>query len=200
MLILPISMMHLVKPELVKIFVMLGLLGTFLGLFQTLAGTKEALGASADIAQLKAGLVAPMTGLTRSFGCSAAGVAASATLGLALALTRRAEAACLLAFDQWAKKALAPFTPQAKMQSALVALVGQGTALPEAARALADAAAALVRVETTVREGQAAQGAGAQSRPSHLEAGQLLGRFETQIARPLATCASRACSFITLPA
>ena len=76
---------------LLGLLVMMGLLGTFMGLFETLAGAREALTASGDVTALREGLAAPMKGLSRAFGTSATGVACSALLGLGAVFLRRAE-------------------------------------------------------------------------------------------------------------
>src|SRR5690606_41384244 len=52
---------------LVGLLVMVGLLGTFVGLVEALSGTRDALGASGDIDALRAALEAPMVGLSRAF-------------------------------------------------------------------------------------------------------------------------------------
>ncbi len=76
-------------PYLIGLCVMLGLLGTFLGLFETLRGASSVLQSSADVEALRQGLAQPMAGLMRSFGTSAAGVTTSAMLGLASVFGRR---------------------------------------------------------------------------------------------------------------
>lgn len=78
-----------VTSYLVGLLVMLGLLGTFVGLVDTLRGAVQALEASTDLAAIRAGIAAPMRGLGLAFGTSVAGVASSAMLGLGSALSRR---------------------------------------------------------------------------------------------------------------
>jgi hypothetical protein len=75
-------------PYLVGLLVMLGLLGTFLGMVETLKGAVVALEGTADLQAIRAGLVAPINGLGFAFGTSVAGVAASAVLGLMLTMSR----------------------------------------------------------------------------------------------------------------
>src|SRR6202040_1346029 len=99
-------------PYLLGLLVMIGLLGTFLGLFETLRGAREALTSSGDVEALRASLAAPMQGLPRSFGTSAAGVSASAMLGLAAALARHAESRFGQALATYAADGLAPLTVQ----------------------------------------------------------------------------------------
>ncbi len=76
-------------PYLVGLLVLLGMLGTFLGMVVTLRGTGLALESSTDLAAIRASLAAPVKGLGFAFGTSIAGVATSAMLGLLAALCRR---------------------------------------------------------------------------------------------------------------
>ena len=80
-------------PYLVGLLVLLGMLGTFLGMVATLRGTGAALQSATDLQAIRASLAAPVMGLGFAFGTSVAGVAASAMLGLLLALCRRARMA-----------------------------------------------------------------------------------------------------------
>jgi len=76
-------------PYLVGLLVLLGMLGTFLGMVVTLRGTGAALESATDLAAIRASLAAPVKGLGFAFGTSIAGVATSAMLGLLAALCRR---------------------------------------------------------------------------------------------------------------
>ncbi|MET3443429.1 DNA anti-recombination protein RmuC [Variovorax paradoxus] len=76
-------------PYLAGLLVLLGMLGTFLGMVVTLNGTGIALESATDLQAIRASLSAPVKGLGLAFGTSVAGVAASAMLGLASALCRR---------------------------------------------------------------------------------------------------------------
>lgn len=76
-------------PYLAGLLVLLGMLGTFLGMVVTLNGTGVALESATDLQAIRASLSAPVKGLGLAFGTSVAGVAASAMLGLASALCRR---------------------------------------------------------------------------------------------------------------
>lgn len=125
-----------ITPYLVGLLVMLGLLGTLLGMFETLGGAGQALTESNNVDALRAGLSGPMRGLTRSFGCSAAGVSASAMLGLAAALVRRREARVFASIQRYANQALRDFSPARSQANALSQLAAQGSALPQAASAL----------------------------------------------------------------
>ncbi|HKP60245.1 MAG TPA: hypothetical protein VJV78_26150 [Polyangiales bacterium] len=125
-----------IAPFLSGLLVMLGLLGTLLGLFQTVHGAGEALTTSGDVDALRRSLRAPIDGLTRSFGCSAAGISASAMLGLALALVRRREARMLRAVQVYAAGPLRSLSQQARQTRALEQLVAQNNVLPAAVNAL----------------------------------------------------------------
>jgi len=76
-------------PYLAGLLVLLGMLGTFLGMVVTLNGTGLALQTATDLQAIRDSLAAPVKGLGLAFGTSVAGVAASAMLGLASALCRR---------------------------------------------------------------------------------------------------------------
>ena len=125
-----------VAPFLTGLLVMLGLLGTLLGLFETVRGAGAALTSAGDVDALRRSLSTPIEGLTRSFGCSAAGISASAMLGLAVALVRRRESRVLRAVQRYASGPLRALAPARRQARALEQLAGQGNALPEAASAL----------------------------------------------------------------
>ncbi|WP_457389795.1 hypothetical protein [Roseateles sp. P5_E1] len=80
-------------PALAGLLVLLGMLGTFIGLVITLSSTASALGQTADLAALRTALGAPVQGLGLAFSASVAGVTGSAMLGLMVALARRERAA-----------------------------------------------------------------------------------------------------------
>ncbi len=114
-------------PYLVGLLVLLGMLGTFVGMVATLRGTAAALQTSTDLATIRAALTAPVQGLGLAFGTSVAGVAASAMLGLVVALCRRARllatrqldgciATTLQAFSQAHQRALGLQALQALQQ------------------------------------------------------------------------------------
>jgi len=69
--------------------VLLGMLGTLLGMVATLRGTGMALESATDLQAIRDSLAAPVKGLGFAFGTSIAGVATSAMLGLLSALCRR---------------------------------------------------------------------------------------------------------------
>lgn len=84
---------------LVGLLVLLGMLGTFLGMVATLRGTGAALQSATDLQAIRASLAAPVMGLGFAFGTSVAGVAASAMLGLLAALSRRERQAVAQSVD-----------------------------------------------------------------------------------------------------
>ncbi|AST35312.2 DUF802 domain-containing protein (plasmid) [Ralstonia solanacearum] len=86
-------------PYLVGLLVLLGMLGTLLGMVMTLKGTGAALESAADLQAIRASLAAPIKGLGFSFGTSIAGVSTSAMLGLLSALCRRERLQAAQALD-----------------------------------------------------------------------------------------------------
>ncbi len=134
-------------PYLVGVLVMLGLLGTFLGLFGTLRGAHQALSASSDVEALRAGLAEPMRGLMRSFGTSAAGVSTSSLLGFAALFTRRAGARLASGLHRVVAGPLASLSPARRQLDALEELSAQSTAMPKAAGALLRAAQGIERLQ-----------------------------------------------------
>ncbi len=165
-------------PYLVGLMVMLGLLGTLLGLFETLHGAGQALTASADVSALRSGLKGPMLGLTRSFGCSAAGVSASAMLGLASVFVRRSEADAWSRAQSFATGPLRELSPMRRQLDAFQQLAQQGESLPRAAVSLEQASTHLgqlaERWETAHRATLEAQQKSAQ---------ELMERMRAELAR-----------------
>jgi hypothetical protein len=135
---------------LLGLLVMIGLLGTFMGLFESLRGAREALGTSGDVAALRAALAAPMTGLSRAFGTSAAGVSASAMLGLALVIVRRGESRAFAALSTYSAGPLASLTIARRTLAALETIAMQGASLPAASEAMTRGAAAIADVARDV--------------------------------------------------
>ena len=97
-------------PYLVGLLVILGMLGTFLGMVVTLKGAVLALESSTDLAAVRGALAAPIQGLGLAFGTSIAGVAASAMLGLMSALSRRERLQAGQALDTRLAGDLRPWT------------------------------------------------------------------------------------------
>ena len=133
-------------PYLVSLLVMLGLLGTFVGLVETLKGVVVALEGSSDLDAIRRALTAPMGGLELAFGTSVAGVAASAMLGLMSILSRRERMVTVRALDDKAAGVLRRFSLAYRQQETLEALRSQSRDLPEVADRLASLADSLERM------------------------------------------------------
>jgi len=132
------------SPYLVGLLVMLGLLGTFIGMVDTLQGAVAALEGSTELGAVRAGLAAPIQGLGLAFGTSVAGVAASAMLGLNSTLSRRERVLVTRQLDrQIAGGALREYSLSHNRQQTYRAIQEQSEALPQVVRALADVAAQL---------------------------------------------------------
>ncbi|MFN4119121.1 DUF802 domain-containing protein [Acidovorax sp.] len=123
-------------PYLVGLLVMLGMLGTFLGMVVTFKGAVFALEASSSLESIRAALAAPIKGLGLSFGTSVAGVAASAVLGLMLALCRRERLAALRVLETSIGTTLRPFSAAQRREQMFDALQAQAQAMPLVAERL----------------------------------------------------------------
>ena len=117
-------------PYLVGLLVMLGMLGTFLGMVVTLNGAAFSLEGSTDLQAIRAALAAPIKGLGLAFGTSVAGVAASAMLGLMSALSRRDRMLVAQRLDTHIATSLRGFSLSHQRQEAYKALQSQAQALP----------------------------------------------------------------------
>lgn len=117
-------------PYLVGLLVMLGMLGTFLGMVVTFNGAVFALEASSNLESTRAALAAPIKGLGLSFGTSVAGVAASAMLGLLSAMNRRERLEVVRLLDAQVPTLFRSFSSAHRREEMLVALQMQAQALP----------------------------------------------------------------------
>ena len=117
-------------PYLVGLLVLLGMLGTFLGMVVTLNGAVMALESTTDLQAIRASLAAPVKGLGLAFGTSVAGVAASAMLGLLSALCRRERLQAAQGLDSRIATDLRPFSLAHQRQQAYQALQVQAQTLP----------------------------------------------------------------------
>ena len=120
----------LVTPYLVGLLVMLGLLGTFVGMVDTLQGAVIALEGSTELAAIREGLAAPINGLGLAFGTSVAGVATSAMLGLMSTLCRRERVTATQSLDAKIHSDLKIFSLNYNRQETYKALQAQAQALP----------------------------------------------------------------------
>lgn len=139
-------------PYIVGLLIALGLLGTCLGLLDTVGGARDALLASGDVDALRNGLARPMQGLMRSFGTTAAGVASSVMLGLSLVFVRRLHGQFFADVHRFSAQYLAVLTPTRRQLTALAALAEQGRSLPAAATALSTSVDALQKLSSQMRD------------------------------------------------
>ena len=117
-------------PYLVGLLVMLGMLGTFLGMVVTLNGAVFALEGSSNIAGIRAAFSEPIKGLGLAFGTSVAGVASSAMLGLMSSLARKERMTVARALDEAIATTLRAFSMAHQRQETFKALQQQSQALP----------------------------------------------------------------------
>ena len=103
-------------PYLAGLLVLLGMLGTFLGMVVTLSGTSLAMERATDLQTMRDSLAAPVKGLGLAFGTSVAGVASSAMLGLMSALCRRQRQQAAQWLDTHIAATLHGFTPAHRQQ------------------------------------------------------------------------------------
>ena len=120
-------------PYLVGLLVMLGMLGTFLGMVVTLNGAVFALEKTTDLEAIRAALAVPIKGLGLAFGTSVAGVAASAMLGLMSAFSRRERIQAAHLLDTKIATVLRRFSLVHQRQESFKTLQLQSRALPEVA-------------------------------------------------------------------
>jgi hypothetical protein len=118
-------------PYLVGLLVMLGMLGTFLGMVVTLKGAVFALEKTSDLQAIRSALALPVSGLGLAFGTSVAGVAASAMLGLMSALSRRERLQAAQVLDTKIATVLRGFSLTHQRQETFKALQLQSQALPQ---------------------------------------------------------------------
>ncbi|EAW32130.1 probable transmembrane protein [marine gamma proteobacterium HTCC2143] len=133
-------------PYLVGLLVMLGLLGTFVGMVDTLRGAVFALEGSTELQAIREGLAAPINGLSLAFGTSVAGVAASAMLGLSSTLSRRDRMMATRLLDGKIGTVLRVFSLDYNRQQTYSAMQAQAQALPEVAQQLQTVAASIAQM------------------------------------------------------
>jgi hypothetical protein len=118
-------------PYLVGLLVLLGMLGTFLGMVVTLDGAVLALESTTDLPTIRAALSAPVKGLGLAFGTSVAGVAASAMLGLISAVCRRERLQTLQVLDTRIATNLHTFSLAHLRKETFKTLQSQSLVIPE---------------------------------------------------------------------
>ncbi len=126
----------MLTPYLLGLLVMLGLLGTFLGMIVTLDGAAAALNGSSELTAIRSALAAPIAGLSLAFGTSIAGVSASAMLGLAATLCRRDRVLASRQLDRVLRGERHQLSAQHQREQAYTALQQQSQAMPEVVTAL----------------------------------------------------------------
>ncbi|USE78542.1 DUF802 domain-containing protein [Cupriavidus gilardii] len=114
----------------VGLLVLLGMLGTFLGMVATLKGTGLALETATDLQAIRASLAAPVKGLGFAFGTSVAGVATSAMLGLLSALCRRERIDAAQALDAQIATTLRVHSRAHQREEAFRLMQSQAEAMP----------------------------------------------------------------------
>ncbi|WP_414013999.1 hypothetical protein [Limnohabitans sp.] len=119
------------SPYLIGLLVMLGMLGTFLGMVVTLNGAVFALEGSSSIAGVRAAFSEPIKGLGLAFGTSVAGVATSAMLGLMNSLARRERVLSSQQLDSLIHTHLHRFSLAHLRQETYKAFQQQAQALPQ---------------------------------------------------------------------
>ncbi|KQP18804.1 DUF802 domain-containing protein [Pseudorhodoferax sp. Leaf267] len=117
-------------PYLAGLLVLLGMLGTFVGMVVTLKGTGFALEGASDLAAIRASLAEPVKGLGVAFGTSLAGIATSAMLGLLSALCRRERQQAGQLLDSRAATTLRPFSQAHQREESFRLLQRQAEAMP----------------------------------------------------------------------
>ncbi|QGZ63436.1 DUF802 domain-containing protein [Paraburkholderia acidisoli] len=117
-------------PYLTGLLVLLGMLGTLLGMVVTLKGTGSALESATDLDAIRASLAAPLNGLRFAFGTSIAGVATSAMLGLLSALVRRERIEAAQQLDAKIATTLRVFSPAHQRDESFKLMQRQADAVP----------------------------------------------------------------------
>ncbi len=139
-------------PYLVGLLVMLGLLGTFIGMVDTLGGAVTALQGSTELHAIRQGLTAPINGLSLAFGTSVAGVAASAMLGLMSTLSRRERMLATRALDAQIATHLRPFSLAHNRQQTYLALQTHAALMPTLAEQMHSMMESIANTGTVLSE------------------------------------------------
>jgi len=134
-------------PYLVGLLVMLGMLGTFLGMVVTLSGAAFALQGVSDIQGIRSVFSEPIKGLGLAFGASVAGVATSAMLGLMSTLVRRERLAVVQSLDLAVATRLRHFSLVHQRQETYRALQQQSHTLPAVAAQLQQLMAQMAQMQ-----------------------------------------------------
>jgi hypothetical protein len=143
-------------PYLVGLLVLLGMLGTLLGMAATLRGTGMALDSATDLQAIRASLAAPVKGLGFAFGTSIAGVATSAMLGLLAALCRRERIEAAHTLDLKIATTLRAFSQSYQREEMLKLLQRQAQTMPALVDRLQTMMAAIEQQSVAANERQLA--------------------------------------------
>ncbi len=143
-------------PYLVGMLVLLGMLGTLLGMVTTLRGTGIALDGASDLDGIRTALAGPIRGLGFAFGTSIAGVASSAMLGLLSALCRRERIEAAQRLDAQVATTLRPFSHAHQREASFALMQRQAEALPLLAERLQSMMTAIERQSASMGERQIA--------------------------------------------
>jgi len=140
------------SPYLAGLLVLLGMLGTFMGMVLTLRGTGVALDSATELSAIRNSLSAPVKGLGLAFGTSVAGVAASAMLGLLTALLRRERLRVGQRLDARIATHLRPFSRTHQREAAFELMRRQADALPALAESLQTLMSSMERQNQALQE------------------------------------------------
>ncbi|WP_038205364.1 DUF802 domain-containing protein [Xenophilus azovorans] len=140
------------SPYLAGLLVLLGMLGTFMGMVLTLRGTGVALDSATELSAIRNSLSAPVKGLGLAFGTSVAGVAASAMLGLLTALLRRERLRVGQRLDARIATHLRPFSRTHQREAAFELMRRQADALPVLAESLQSLVSSMERQNQSLQE------------------------------------------------
>jgi len=143
-------------PYLVGLLVLLGMLGTLLGMVMTLRGTGLALESASDLQAIRASLAAPVKGLGFAFGTSIAGVATSAMLGLLSALCRRERLDAAQQLDMKIASTLRVYSQSHQRDESFRLLQRQADAMPQLVERLQTMMGAIEQQSTASNERQIA--------------------------------------------
>ena len=127
-------------PYLIGLLVMLGLLGTFIGMVDTLKGAVMALEGTTELEAIRTGLAAPIKGLGMAFATSVAGVSASAMLGFISTLSRRERLQVSRQLDSSMRTVFKHYSLSHQRSQSYTAMQQQAAALPVVAQQLSDLA------------------------------------------------------------
>jgi hypothetical protein len=178
-------------PYLVGLLVLLGMLGTLLGMMTTLQGTGLALASATDLDAIRTSLAAPVKGLAFAFGTSIAGVAASAMLGLLSALSRRERTAAVQSLDAAIASTLRPHSQAHRREQAFELLQRQVESMPVLAERLQAAMASIEQQSQVAHERQVAQQSAFHERTEAVHA-QLAASVERSLSESVARSAHAA--------